>query len=212
MVGVYFVLSVFIPYRCSASVSPFRSKIILLWSERASGRVYLERFWKSCRQYNIAASKGRVAKIMPFANCLRVHLSRGTTVSDAGKGTPEVIILDPAGRENTVPAKLRKEPNGAFVCDYTPAVQGVHSVNVFFAGQPVPRSPFAVGVANGNVFKRKRPTVSYNSGRRIISSKTKKKFFLGINQRTYFPVFPSSREMPKWRPCRGSSRMWTPSV
>lgn len=83
------------------------------------------------------------------------HYTCAFTVSDAGKGTPEVIILDPAGRENTVPAKLRKEPNGAFVCDYTPAVQGVHSVNVFFAGQPVPRSPFAVGVANGNVLKKK---------------------------------------------------------
>jgi len=70
--------------------------------------------------------------------------------SDAGKGTPEVIILDPAGRENTTPVKLRKEPNGVFVCDYTPVVQGVHSVNVFYANQPVPRSPFAVGIANGN--------------------------------------------------------------
>jgi filamin len=69
---------------------------------------------------------------------------------DAGKGVPEVIILDPAGRENTIPVKLRKEPNGVYICDYTPIVQGVHSVNVFFANQPVPLSPFAVGIANGN--------------------------------------------------------------
>jgi len=61
-----------------------------------------------------------------------------------------VIILDPAGRENTIPVKLKKEPNGVFVCEYTPAVQGVHSVKVFYANQPVPLSPFAVGVTNGN--------------------------------------------------------------
>lgn len=71
-------------------------------------------------------------------------------LSDAGKGAPEVIILDPAGKENTIPIKIKKEPNGVYVCDYTPIVQGVHSVNVFFANQPVPRSPFAVGIANGN--------------------------------------------------------------
>lgn len=70
--------------------------------------------------------------------------------SDAGKGTPEVIILDPSGRENTIPIKIKKEPNGVFICDYTPAVQGVHSVNVFFANQPIIHSPFAVGVSNGN--------------------------------------------------------------
>lgn len=62
-----------------------------------------------------------------------------------------MIILDPSGRENTIPIKIRKEPNGVFVCDYTPAVQGVHSVNVFFANQPIAHSPFAVGVSNGNV-------------------------------------------------------------
>lgn len=69
---------------------------------------------------------------------------------DAGKGNPEVIILDPAGRENTIPIKLKKEPNGVYTCEYTPIVQGVHSVNVFFANQPIPHSPFAVGIANGN--------------------------------------------------------------
>lgn len=69
---------------------------------------------------------------------------------DAGKGNPEVFILDPAGRENTIPVKIKKEPNGVYRCDYSPVVQGVHSINVFFANQSIPHSPFAVNTSNGN--------------------------------------------------------------
>ncbi|XP_050427022.1 filamin-A isoform X1 [Adelges cooleyi] len=63
---------------------------------------------------------------------------------DAGKGIPEVLILDPTGRENTVQAKLKKEAEGVYRCDYMAVAQGMHSVNVFFSKQPVPHSPFAV--------------------------------------------------------------------
>ncbi len=66
---------------------------------------------------------------------------------DAGRGTPEVIVLDPAGQKNTVTAKLRQISPDVWRCEYAAVSVGVHSVNVFFAGQPIPKSPFGVRVA-----------------------------------------------------------------
>lgn len=66
---------------------------------------------------------------------------------DAGKGVPEVIILDPQGHKTSVAAKLRQiEPN-TWRCEYVPASAGTHSINVFYAGKPIPGSPFGVRVA-----------------------------------------------------------------
>ncbi|VVC42331.1 Hypothetical protein CINCED_3A018391 [Cinara cedri] len=118
---------------------------------------------KSPHHVKVEASAGDPSKVKvvgPGVQPEGVFVSKPTYfeihTKDAGKGSPEVIILDPAGRENTIPVKLRKEPNGVFVCDYTPAVQGVHSVNVFFANQPVPQSPYAVGITNASDPKRVR--------------------------------------------------------
>ncbi|CAL8082481.1 unnamed protein product [Orchesella dallaii] len=66
---------------------------------------------------------------------------------DAGKGVPEVIILDPAGHKNTVPVKLRQISQDVWRCEYASSTVGLHSVNVFFAGNPIPKSPFGVAVA-----------------------------------------------------------------
>ncbi|XP_025412899.1 filamin-A isoform X2 [Sipha flava] len=116
---------------------------------------------KSPYHVNVDASAGDPNKVKVFGPGIQpegVFVNKPTYfeihTKDAGKGVPEVIILDPAGRENTIPVKLRKEPNGVYICDYTPIVQGVHSVNVFFANQPVPLSPFAVGIANASDAKR----------------------------------------------------------
>ncbi|XP_039299021.1 filamin-A isoform X2 [Nilaparvata lugens] len=65
---------------------------------------------------------------------------------DAGKGVPEVIILDPAGHKNTVPVKVRQLSPDVWHCEYTSPNNGLHSVNVFFAGQPIPSSPFGVRI------------------------------------------------------------------
>ncbi|CAH1731357.1 unnamed protein product [Aphis gossypii] len=118
---------------------------------------------KSPYHVNVDASAGDPNKVNVFGPGIQpegVFTSRPTYfeihTKDAGKGVPEVIILDPAGRENTIPVKLKKEPNGVYICDYTPVVQGVHSVNVFFANQPIPLSPFAVGVSNASDAKRVR--------------------------------------------------------
>lgn len=64
--------------------------------------------------------------------------------SDAGRGTPEVIILDPAGHKNTVPVKLRVVSEGVHRCEYVASTVGLHSINVFFAGEPIPKSPFGI--------------------------------------------------------------------
>lgn len=75
---------------------------------------------------------------------------------DAGKGTPEVIILDPQGHKTSVAAKVRQIEENVWRCDYTPATVGLHSVNVFFAGKPIPNSPFGVRVAPSSDAKKVR--------------------------------------------------------
>uniref|UniRef100_A0A0P4W1N3 Calponin-homology (CH) domain-containing protein n=3 Tax=Scylla TaxID=6760 RepID=A0A0P4W1N3_SCYOL len=66
---------------------------------------------------------------------------------DAGRGTPEVIILDPAGHKNTVPVKVRSLSDDTYRCEYVASGIGLHSVNIFFAGQSIPGSPFGVKVS-----------------------------------------------------------------
>ncbi|XP_025994672.1 filamin-A isoform X4 [Solenopsis invicta] len=66
---------------------------------------------------------------------------------DAGRGVPEVIILDPQGNKTTVPVKLRQTSPNVWRCEYVSPVTGLHSVNVFFAGKPIPGSPIGVNIA-----------------------------------------------------------------
>uniref|UniRef100_A0A182QT66 Calponin-homology (CH) domain-containing protein n=1 Tax=Anopheles farauti TaxID=69004 RepID=A0A182QT66_9DIPT len=69
------------------------------------------------------------------------------TTKDAGKGTPEVIILDPANHKTSVAAKLRQIGNDQWRCEYTAKQVGLHSVNVFYCGQQIRGSPYGVRVA-----------------------------------------------------------------
>ncbi|XP_049277159.1 filamin-A isoform X3 [Anopheles funestus] len=69
------------------------------------------------------------------------------TTKDAGKGTPEVIILDPANHKTSVAAKLRQLGTDQWRCEYTAKQVGLHSVNVFFCGQQIRGSPYGVRVA-----------------------------------------------------------------
>ncbi|XP_069693768.1 filamin-A isoform X2 [Periplaneta americana] len=69
------------------------------------------------------------------------------STKDAGRGVPEVIILDPSGHKNTVPVKVRPISPDVWRCEYVSSAVGLHSVNVFFAGQPIPNSPYGVRVA-----------------------------------------------------------------
>ncbi|XP_018353104.1 PREDICTED: filamin-A isoform X3 [Trachymyrmex septentrionalis] len=65
---------------------------------------------------------------------------------DAGRGVPEVIILDPQGSKTTS-VKLRQTSADVWRCEYVSPVTGLHSVNIFFAGKPIPRSPIGVNIA-----------------------------------------------------------------
>ena len=69
--------------------------------------------------------------------------------TDAGRGQVEVIILDPKGNRNTVPCRVRKTEDNVYRCEYVAQTTGMHSVNVFFAGQQIPKSPFGVKVTPG---------------------------------------------------------------
>ncbi len=67
---------------------------------------------------------------------------------DAGKGAPEVIVLDPKGRKDSVPVKITETDDpDVYKCEYVATVLGLHSVNVFFAGNPIPGSPYGVKVS-----------------------------------------------------------------
>ena len=68
-------------------------------------------------------------------------------IVDAGKGVPEVIILDPSGNKNSVPVSVRQTTPDVWRCEYLSPIIGLHSVNIFFAGQPIPKSPFGVRVS-----------------------------------------------------------------
>ncbi|XP_073818003.1 filamin A protein cher isoform X6 [Musca autumnalis] len=75
---------------------------------------------------------------------------------DAGRGVPEVIIIDPANHKTSVAAKVRQLENDVWRCEYVSALQGLHSVNVFYAGTPIPNSPFPVKIAPLSDAKRVR--------------------------------------------------------
>eukprot|EP00095_Tigriopus_kingsejongensis_P006988 maker-scaffold430_size173499-snap-gene-0.40 protein:Tk06988 transcript:maker-scaffold430_size173499-snap-gene-0.40-mRNA-1 annotation:"filamin-a isoform x3" len=67
---------------------------------------------------------------------------------DAGRGTPEVIVLDPKGKKDSVPVKISEtDEKDVYKCEYVATTLGLHSVNVFFAGNPIPKSPFGVRVS-----------------------------------------------------------------
>ncbi|XP_013789840.1 filamin-A-like [Limulus polyphemus] len=66
---------------------------------------------------------------------------------DAGKGQVEVIILDQQGNQKTTLNRLVKISEDVYRCEYVAQTVGVHSINVFFAGQQIPNSPFGVRVS-----------------------------------------------------------------
>ncbi|XP_063704506.1 filamin-A-like isoform X2 [Culicoides brevitarsis] len=74
----------------------------------------------------------------------------------AGKGTPEVIILDPSGSKTSIIPKLIQKGPDFYRCEYVTPHVGVHSVNVFFAGKPIPNSPFGVKVSPASDSKKVR--------------------------------------------------------
>ncbi|XP_037819332.1 filamin-A isoform X3 [Lucilia sericata] len=98
-----------------------------------------------------AGDASKVKVTGPGVQPLGVVISKPTffdiLTKDAGRGVPEVIIIDPANHKTSVAAKVRQLENDVWRCEYVSAIQGLHSVNVFYAGTPIPNSPFPVKVA-----------------------------------------------------------------
>jgi filamin len=69
--------------------------------------------------------------------------------TDAGPGNVDVGIVDPQGKKDTIRPFVVKKTEDTWYVEYIPLEPGLHSVNVFFIGQPVPKSPYAVGVGAG---------------------------------------------------------------
>ncbi|XP_077459894.1 filamin-B-like [Stigmatopora argus] len=65
----------------------------------------------------------------------------------AGTGDVTVAVRDPQGRDNLVEVMMEDKGDGVFRCTYRPTQAGPHSLTVTFGGVAVPRSPFAVDVA-----------------------------------------------------------------
>lgn len=60
---------------------------------------------------------------------------------EAGPGEPRVTVTSPSG--STVPSAVERKPDG-FTGKYTPVEVGPHKVDVLYANQPIPGSPFQV--------------------------------------------------------------------
>ncbi|XP_055616121.1 filamin-A isoform X3 [Toxorhynchites rutilus septentrionalis] len=85
--------------------------------------------------------------IQPDGVCVNKPTYFEISTKDAGKGVPEVIILDPGNHKTTVAAKLRQLAPNQYRCEYTSHMVGLHSVNVFYNGKQIKNSPFGVRVA-----------------------------------------------------------------
>lgn len=64
----------------------------------------------------------------------------------AGNGLAEVIITNPRGQQDVVPVSVKQTSPGKYRCEYIAREPGLHSVNIFFAGRPIPNSPYGVNV------------------------------------------------------------------
>uniref|UniRef100_A0A1I8HJV6 Filamin-A n=1 Tax=Macrostomum lignano TaxID=282301 RepID=A0A1I8HJV6_9PLAT len=79
-------------------------------------------------------------------------------VSGAGPGNVDCVILDPHGQRDTIkPRVTHTGQDDVYLVEYTPREEGLHSVNVFFAGQQIPGSPFGVDVAGREMPQRMQP-------------------------------------------------------
>lgn len=67
----------------------------------------------------------------------------------AGLGQIDVGILDPHGHKDVVKPTVVKRTEETWYVEYTPKEEGMHSINIFFAGKAIPNSPYGVGVSPG---------------------------------------------------------------
>lgn len=60
-----------------------------------------------------------------------------------------MVIMDPAGKKNTVTCSIEDKGNSSYRCTYKPTQEGQHTIYVTFAGGQISKSPFTVSVGEG---------------------------------------------------------------
>jgi len=63
-----------------------------------------------------------------------------------------VAVVDPMGRKDAIKPMVARKADDNWYVEYTPLMEGLHSVNIFFAGKPIPNSPYPVHVSRGKGF------------------------------------------------------------
>lgn len=71
------------------------------------------------------------------------------SLKGAGVGEVEVVIMDPAGKKNTVPCTIEDKGNSSYRCTYKPTQEGQHTIFITYAGGQISKSPFTVDVGEG---------------------------------------------------------------
>ncbi|XP_078339973.1 filamin-A-like isoform X11 [Crassostrea virginica] len=118
----------------------------------ATKRTYFEVFTKNAVP----------AELLSDIDAVKVVVTPGK--KDAGKGSIDVVILDPHGRKDTIRPSIAPVPGkeGTYLVEYIPHDQGLHSINIMFAGQQIPKSPYGVNVSPASNAK-----MCYATGRGI---------------------------------------------
>ncbi|XP_033643960.1 filamin-A-like isoform X2 [Asterias rubens] len=65
----------------------------------------------------------------------------------AGAGTPDVTVIDPNGVTTTSSVKVTNKGKNTFYVEYLPTVVGNYTIEIKFAGQHIPKSPYTVRIS-----------------------------------------------------------------
>uniref|UniRef100_A0A3Q3SF82 Filamin A, alpha (actin binding protein 280) n=1 Tax=Mastacembelus armatus TaxID=205130 RepID=A0A3Q3SF82_9TELE len=84
--------------------------------------------------------------IEPSGNIANKSTYFDVYTAGAGVGEVEVVIMDPAGKKNTVTCNIEDKGNSSYRCTYKPTQEGQHTIYVTFAGGQINKSPFTVSV------------------------------------------------------------------
>ncbi|XP_061910179.1 filamin-A isoform X1 [Entelurus aequoreus] len=82
----------------------------------------------------------------PSGNIANKSTYFDTYTAGAGVGEVEVVIMDPAGKKNTVTCNIEDKGNSSYRCTYKPTQEGQHTIYVTFAGGQISKSPFTVNI------------------------------------------------------------------
>ncbi|XP_056000448.1 filamin-A-like isoform X18 [Ostrea edulis] len=118
----------------------------------ATKRTYFEVFTKNAVP----------AELLSDIDAVKIVVAPGK--KEAGKGSIDVNILDPHGRKDTIRPSIAPVPGkeGTYLVEYIPHEQGLHSINIMFAGHQIPKSPYGVNVSPASNAK-----MCYATGRGI---------------------------------------------